>query len=322
MDVSIIICCYNGKSHLRPTLEHIACQQYEANLKVELVFVDNASTDGSSDYVLQVWKDMEPKMPLRIMREEAPGLIHARRCGILAAKGKYIIFCDDDNWLREDYVQVAYELMEQMPNVGVMGGQSELVPGVEAPKWWSEQQGNYAVGKQLPQTGIANERGFVYGAGMTTRKELAQKIFNDAYPFMLTGRKGDVCLSGEDREYCTRVVLMGFDVYYSEDLFYWHDIDPSRLTEDYLNKLLRSFDLGYVINDKYSYVSQFAKWSVWDRTKWLFIRIGNYLIATKAKKVRKKQLLYYHLYMCDLIPQKDYEFEVIKRFMSGMKCKK
>ena len=189
MDLSIIICCFNGKSHLLPTLEHIAQQQYDANIEVELIFVDNASTDGSATYVQKVWEELHSNIVLRIVREAEPGLIYARRCGIWAAKGKYIIFCDDDNWLREDYVQTACKLMRQMPNVGVLCGQGDLAPGIVIPDWWEGNQCNYAAGKQLPCSGYANERGFLSGAGMTTRTELARKIFNDAYPFLLTGRK-------------------------------------------------------------------------------------------------------------------------------------
>lgn len=322
MDVSIIICCYNGKSHLRPALEHILRQWYDANLNVEFIFVDNASTDGSADFVQKVWDELKAKMPLRIVHEAEPGLIHARRCGVRAANGKYIIFCDDDNWLREDYVQTAYELMEQMPNVGVMGGQSVLAPGIDAPAWWEKQQGNYAVGKQLPQTGIANERGFVYGAGMTTRTELAKKIFNDAYPFLLTGRKGDVCLSGEDGEYCTRVLMMGYDVYYSEDLYYWHEIDPSRLTDEYVKKLISSFLCGIAISEKYKYAIDFYRSSVADRTKWLFGRLWNYWTANQKTKARKKQLLDYHLYMCGMGKIHDDELDVIKGFWHYAKSTK
>ena len=152
MEVSVIICAYNGKGRLYPTLEHLALQK--TSLQWELILVDNASTDGTAAYVQSQWEELHPSAPLRIITERQPGLVYARTAGVKACRSKYIIFCDDDNWLREDYLQTAYELMEQMPNVGVLGGQSILAPGIEAPTWWAEQQGNYAVGKQLPQSGI------------------------------------------------------------------------------------------------------------------------------------------------------------------------
>ena len=44
--VSIIMTCYNGKSSLPMALASIICQTYE---NWELIFVDDGSSDGSSD---------------------------------------------------------------------------------------------------------------------------------------------------------------------------------------------------------------------------------------------------------------------------------
>lgn len=325
MDLSVIICCYNGKRRLRKTIEHLALQK--TNLQWEFVLVDNASTDGSAAYVQKVWEELHPNIVLRIVIEKEPGLIYARRCGVRAAKGKYIIFCDDDNWLREDYIQSAYELMEQMPNVGVLCGQGDLAPGIVIPDWWEGNQCNYAAGKQLPCSGYANERGFLSGAGMTTRTELARKIFNDAYPFLLTGRKGNACLSGEDWEYCRRIMMMGADLYYCEKLFYWHDIDASRLTKEYLQKLLHSFQLGKQIYEKYQFASSFQKENRWRHIFQLIVRLWTYLLSSINGKQRKKDLLYIHACLMGIIRIQDKEMSIIKGFMQyaeqtkrGRKC--
>lgn len=313
IDISIILCTYNGKTHLCPTIEHIAKQNTTHTW--ELVLVDNASTDNSVDLVQVLWDKLHPQAELCIVREKQPGLVYARIAGVHACRGKYIVFCDDDNWLREDYLQTAYNLMEAMPNVGVLGGQSVLAPAIDVPVWWNEQQGNFAVGKQLEHTGSANERGFLYGAGMVTRTDLAREIFNDNYPFLLTGRKGDICLSGEDGECCTRARIMGYDLYYSEDLFYWHDVDASRLNTEYLQKLLRSFEAGTEVFEKYAYVINFGKMTIFERTKLFFIRCWNFMVSTRMNRTRKKQLLYFHLYMMGLIFTSDRELDIIKSFV-------
>ncbi len=310
-DISIIVCCYNGKSRLRSTIEHLLAQR--TRVKWELVFVDNASTDGSADFVRILWNEKFSNAELHIVREEKPGLAYARACGVSVAQGEYIIFCDDDNWLREDYVQTAFELMERMPSVGVLGGQSVLAPGTEAPEWWDEEQGNYAVGKQLPQSGFANTRGFVYGAGMVTRTELARRAFDTRFPFLLTGRQGDKCLSGEDGEYCTRVRMMGHDLYYSEELFYWHDVSSSRLNKESLKRLLDSFDAGALIGRKYAYAFRYEQEGRWQRVAWLAVRVIKYLLSSSESKGRKKELLEFHLYMMGLYGN-DEEFDVIKGF--------
>lgn len=304
---------------MRPTIEHIACQHLDTDIKAELVFVDNASTDGSADFVRLLWNELQTAVELHIVKEERPGLIYARECGVNVARGEFIIFCDDDNWLRDDYLQTAYVLMNQMPNVGVLGGQSVLAPGITAPEWWEEQKGNYAVGRQLPASGLANKRGYLYGAGLVTRTELARKIFDNRFPFLLTGRKGNQCLSGEDGEYCKRVIILGYDLYYSEELFYWHDVAPERLTWEQLQKLLQSFYACDTVSKKYAYALRYVRQGRFGHFVWLFVRIWNSIFASSNNRSRKKELLYFHMYMLGLVYTKDFELDVICRFMSYSK---
>ena len=53
--------------------------------------------------------------------------------GIDNAKYEYIIFCDDDNWLNPDYVEISFKKMEQHELAGAMGGDSEAVSDVNIP---------------------------------------------------------------------------------------------------------------------------------------------------------------------------------------------
>lgn len=294
--ISIILCCYNSVQKLPRTLEHLAKQKLSADLSYEVIVVDNASTDNTAEFALSYWGTLNSDVSLRVVREDTPGLVYARICGVHAAQYELLIFCDDDNWLREDYVQNAYDLMNQMPDVGVLGGQSVLAPHIDAPDWWEEHQGNYAVGKQLPLSGYANERGFLYGAGMVTRKSIAEKVLDLRYPFLLVGRKGDICLSGEDGEYCQRVMLMGLHLYYSEKLFYWHDISSSRLCREYLYQLLKSFEPGGVIIEKYYYIRRYYTQNSIQKLLILMKRLLLYIFAKENNRNRKRHLL--HLQAC------------------------
>lgn len=277
---------------------HLAQQKVSADLSYEVIIVDNASTDNTAEFAMSYWETLNTNVPLHIVHEETPGLVYARICGVKAAKTELLIFCDDDNWLREDYVQNAVDLMKANPMIGALGGQSVLAPGIEAPDWWEEHQGNYAVGKQLPETGCANKRGFVYGAGLVTRKSLAMKIFDPEYPLLLTGRKGNQCLSGEDWEYCQRMLLLGYDLYYSEDLFYWHDVAVGRLTIDKLHELLYSFEFGKSIGEKYNYIQNFYFESSCAKFLRLLKRYATYLIADTHNNDRKLELMRYQLCIC------------------------
>ena len=309
--VSIIICCYNSAQKLQKTLEHLANQRISDNIKFEVVVVDNASIDNTGEVAKLIWEQLDSPIPLRVVSEKKAGLVYARICGVKTAKHDLLIFCDDDNWLREDYVQNAVDIMNNNPTIGVLGGQSVLAPHIEAPEWWEEYQGNYAVGKQLSETGLANHRGFLYGAGLVTRKSIAERVFDSEYPLLLTGRKGSECLSGEDWEYCQRTLLLGNNLFYSENLFYWHDVAEERLTKEKLNQLIRSLDVAKIIGERYNYVQQFYRKSRISKALLLLKRTINYLFAETARRNRKLELLKYHTKLCGFDYSKDEELDII-----------
>lgn len=316
--LSIIVCCYNSALKLPKTLENLAQQKVCADLSYEVIVVDNASTDNTAEFAMTYWKTLNAVAPLRVVREETPGLVHARICGVHAAQYELLLFCDDDNWLRDDYVQHAVDTMNSDATIGVLGGQSVLASHIEAPDWWEEYQGNYAVGKQLPTTGYANQRGFLYGAGLVTRKSIALKIFDSQYPFLLIGRKGNVCLSGEDGEYCQRVMLMGLNLYYSSGLFYWHDISTSRLNVEYLKKLLMSFEHGKVIIEKYQYVLHYYKQSLVRKITILIKRFFSYIFAKSSNRDRKLYLLHLHACVCKCNVKRDDEIRTILGWINSL----
>ena len=297
-NVSIIVCCYNSALKLPKTLEHLAQQKVSADLSYEIIVVDNASTDNTAEFAISYWATLNTQVSLRVVREETPGLIYARICGVKAAKNELLIFCDDDNWLRDDYVQNAVDIMNADSTIGALGGQSVLSPSIEAPDWWEKHQGSFAVGKQMSHSGYADERGFLYGAGLVTRKSLAEKVFDLRYPFLLVGRKGDICLSGEDGEYCQRIMLMGLHLYYNEKLFYWHDISSSRLCREYLYQLLKSFEPGGVIIEKYCYIRRYYNQNSIQKLLILMKRLFLYIFAQKYNRDRKRYLLHMQACVC------------------------
>src|SRR5688572_4707126 len=99
---SIIICCHNSSKKLPHTLMGIATQNV-SNLVCELILVDNNSTDDTAAIASEIWRQLGHPFPLMIANENRPGLIYARKAGINLASNEIILFCDDDNWLPQDY---------------------------------------------------------------------------------------------------------------------------------------------------------------------------------------------------------------------------
>lgn len=236
MNVSIIICYYNASKKLIPTLEHILALDF-SGFEAELILVDNNSNDDSNAIAEEVLKDTSI-LPWKIVHEPSPGLANARMCGIANSQYPYILFCDDDNWLGSDYLQLALPILENDKKIAVLGGKGEAVSDVEIPKWFEEVQNCYAVGPQFPQSGeVKVQRNMVYGAGMIMRRSAFEKIQEAGFRFFALGRTAGNLSSGEDSELCLAFRIAGFKIWYEEKMTFKHYIAPERLTLDYKEKL-------------------------------------------------------------------------------------
>ena len=92
--VSVVIACYNGERYLQEAIESALAQSYP---RVEIIVVDDGSTDGSSE--------IAKKFPVRYVRQENRGLTESRNLGIRASRGNYVVFLDADDRLRRDAIE-------------------------------------------------------------------------------------------------------------------------------------------------------------------------------------------------------------------------
>jgi dolichyl-phosphate beta-glucosyltransferase len=86
--LSVVIPSYNEEQRLVPTLkrieEYLAAQSYDA----EILVVDNASSDRTSEVAREAG--------VKVLAEPRRGKGAAVRTGMLAARGRYILFSDAD----------------------------------------------------------------------------------------------------------------------------------------------------------------------------------------------------------------------------------
>lgn len=91
--VSIIICTRNRAENLRACLQDIGKLAVPERWTVELLVVDNGSTDHTHAVVKEV---QLINMNLRYVSEPKAGVSRARNTGLAAAQGEIILFTDDD----------------------------------------------------------------------------------------------------------------------------------------------------------------------------------------------------------------------------------
>ncbi len=228
--VSIIICCHNGARRLPETIRHITRQRVPATIPWELLVVDNGSTDGTAGVARMTWQSHPVNSYLRIVREPTLGLSYARARGFREARYEYMIMCDDDNWLQEDYVYRVYDILSTRPAIGAVGGLGKLVFEIEPP--FETLTYIFAGGPQASQTGKATENK-LYGAGCAIRHSAYARILEGGFKSLLTDRKGVELSSGGDYELCLALAIVGYDIWYDDRLRFTHFITRERLTWQY-----------------------------------------------------------------------------------------
>ena len=106
-EISIIVPIYNAENYLFQCLESLSDQLFK---DIEIICVDDSSTDSSSTILAKAAsRDKRIKI---YTQSENRGVEIARHKGLLEARGKYIMFCDADDWYEPEMCQEMYNVME------------------------------------------------------------------------------------------------------------------------------------------------------------------------------------------------------------------
>lgn len=282
--VSILVCFYNAEHKLPKTIEHIQNLDISGIEGIEVLFIDNKSTDNSQVLIHNKFEGFT-KFPYAIHYEPIPGVANARKLGLQKAAYDIILFCDDDNWFFPDYIKLGLDIMTNDIEIGILGGQGILTADVEIPEWVKEKQIHLACGPQAEQTGLVRgKRNIMYGAGMFMRKDLYFELVAKGFKIMNLSRTGKKLTTGEDDELCFAMHIAGYKVWYDERLQFYHFATADRLSKDYFTRLQKGgyqssyitrFYLRYLNGykpqvTKYFWLKEFL-YSVKDLAKGLFV---------------------------------------------------
>ena len=107
--VSIVVPVYNAKKYIKDCIEMVCAQTYK---DWELILVDDASRDGSADYIEELISSMGKRIRL-IRKEKNEGAAAARNIGIDASAGRYIAFLDADDVWKPEKLEKEIAFMEE-----------------------------------------------------------------------------------------------------------------------------------------------------------------------------------------------------------------
>ena len=250
--ISIIICTHNGSKRIHDTLKSILNLNINKSFSFELLIINNNSNDDTISFCNDIL--VNSFIPFKILDEIKPGLNNARIKGVSNATFEWLLFCDDDNILDKNYLNVLFQIINSNSQLGAIGGCGLPFFLGQPPEWFSNFSHSYAVGPQAPSNGIMQNGTSLYGACLAIRKKPILSLIEKNFTTTMTDRVGKKFTSGGDLELCYLIQLSGLSMYFDDRLIFQHKLDASRLNWDYYKKLKAGIASGVGLLDSYHYI--------------------------------------------------------------------
>lgn len=196
--VSIIVINFNGKKYLKDCFNSLLQGSYK---NIEIIFVDNGSSDGSLEFVSNNYKN------IRIIDNKFNlGLAVASNRGAGVANGKHLFFYNNDTIADKELIADLVEAMKQDPEIGIAGCRTYTYDG--------KNLINAGVACDIFSYPYAKAKPFYVDAAIFTRKDIFYKI---------GGFDEKMFLYGEDKDICWRCWLYGYKVTVIDKARFFHD---------------------------------------------------------------------------------------------------
>lgn len=147
--VSIIVPTYNRAEIIIECLDSIIAQSYQ---NIELIVVDDGSTDKTKFIVESYIKSYEGEKILKYIKQSNQGAPSARNKGLENATGEYIVFFDSDDLMMPERIKLQIErIIETNSNCCICGYKSidkleEWLPPLEVAEYLNLYAKNRIVG--------------------------------------------------------------------------------------------------------------------------------------------------------------------------------
>ncbi len=220
--VSVVVLTYNNLAFTKACLFSI--ESYSDYRALEVIVVDNASSDGSPEWLRNWAEEGSPAGHRRrlILNEENLGFSAGNNVGLAAATGDVLILLNNDTYVTPGWVRTMCAHLRRDSNVGLVGPITNNI-------------GNEA----RIEIQYADMAEMIEKAGRYTRAHAGQSIplhnaafFCVAMPREVYERVGPMDEDFgigffEDDDYCRRVHVEGYRVTCAEDVFVHHHLSAS-----------------------------------------------------------------------------------------------
>jgi GT2 family glycosyltransferase len=125
IDASAIIISLNSKRFLEGCIDSLKASEWRS-LTYEIIVVDNGSTDGSLEILSEKYPDVKV-----IANGTNIGFCPAGNLGATAARGRHLLFLNDDIIILDDAIARLVEWMDLHPQAGITGSRLLNIDGTE-----------------------------------------------------------------------------------------------------------------------------------------------------------------------------------------------
>lgn len=206
--VSVVIVNWNRKDDLRECLASVRNQNYK---NIEIIVVDNCSTDGSIEMVRKEF----PEVKLIIMPDSSYGACECYNIGFANARGKYIVILDNDVVLDRNWIRYAVDKLERNKVVGILASKILNYYTGEISNW------HHPLDQKLAD--IEFETTIFIGCAAIIRKEIIDKV--GGYP-------KEYFIYANEQDLATRVLDLGYKIIYYPRLIAYHKVPPKYISRE------------------------------------------------------------------------------------------
>lgn len=230
MFLSVIVCTRNRSEEIAECLPGLA-EQAKLFSDVEIIIVDNGSTDNTKEIVEQLSASLEYKF--RYIYEPIAGLCQARNRGGNDASGNILAYIDDDERIGQNWISQICAFFRNN-TFDSLGGKIEVNIEGKPPLHISNEMmwffGQSSLGEKAK---VLTYPQYPQGGNFAVKKSAFQAI---------GGFDTNLKLYGDETEFFKRFSEQGFSMYYDPKVLVCQSIPANRLKKNELR--VKSYKWG------------------------------------------------------------------------------
>jgi GT2 family glycosyltransferase/glycosyltransferase involved in cell wall biosynthesis len=243
--VSVVVLTYNNLDLTRACVDSLLRWSDYPNL--EIIVVDNASTDGTPAYLRQLHEE-NPKIKL-LLNDRNLGFASGNNVGLEIATGEYLVMLNNDTVVTPGWVLTLLRHLQSDSSIGLVGPVTNNIG--------NQAKINITYNKPEEMLALSMEHTTMrMGQRIPIRTAAFFCVMMSSKVFKQIGLLDENFGRGffEDDDYCRRAEKLGLSIVCAEDVFIHHHLSAS------FNKMGNGEKEKLFNNNKAYYESKWGKW--------------------------------------------------------------